>query len=46
MIGFLRDRLADAEKHRAAIKAEKHPIVYDYESQLIGPRNTSSSVAG
>lgn len=37
MIGFLRDRLARQEKHRAAIKAEKKPIVYEYESQLIGP---------
>jgi hypothetical protein len=37
MIGFLRDRLARAEKHRAAIKAEKKPIVFQYESQLIGP---------
>ena len=37
MIKFLRDRLARNEKHRAAIKAEKKPIVFDYESQLIGP---------
>lgn len=37
MIGFLRDRLARAEKHRAAIKAEKLPIVFNYETQLIGP---------
>jgi hypothetical protein len=38
MIVFMRDRLARAEKHRAAIKAEKKPIVFDYESQLIGPQ--------
>jgi hypothetical protein len=37
MIGYMRDRLARNEKHRAAIKAEKKPIVFDYESQLIGP---------
>jgi len=37
MIKFLRDRLARAEEHRAAIKAEKLPIVFNYESQLIGP---------
>ena len=37
MIGFLRDRLARNEKHRAAIKAEKKPIVFEYETQLIGP---------
>jgi hypothetical protein len=37
MIGYMRDRLARAEKHRAAIKSEKLPIVFDYESQLIGP---------
>jgi hypothetical protein len=37
MIGFLRDRLARAEEHRAAIKGEKLPIVFNYESQLIGP---------
>ena len=38
MIGFLRARLEGAEKHRAAIKAEKSPIVFDYERQLIGPQ--------
>lgn len=38
MIGYMRDRLARAEKHRAAIKAEKRPIVFEYESQLIGPQ--------
>ena len=37
MIGFLRDRLARNERHRTAIKAEKKPIVFDYEAQLIGP---------
>jgi hypothetical protein len=37
MIGYMRDRLARNEKHRAAIKSEKLPIVFDYESQLIGP---------
>lgn len=37
MIGFLKDRLARAEKHRAAIKSEKLPIVFNYEAQLIGP---------
>lgn len=37
MIGYLRDRLARAEQHRAAIKAEKAPIVFNYETQLIGP---------
>jgi hypothetical protein len=37
MIKFLRDRLARNEKHRAAIKSEKLPIVFNYESQLIGP---------
>jgi hypothetical protein len=38
MIQFMRDRLARAEKHRAAIKAEKLPIVFEYERQLIGPQ--------
>ena len=37
MIAFMRDRLARNEKHRAAIKAEKLPIVFNYESQMIGP---------
>jgi hypothetical protein len=37
MLVFLRQRLANAEKHRAAIKAEKLPIVFHYESQFIGP---------
>jgi hypothetical protein len=37
MIGYMRDRLARNEKHRAAIKSEKLPIMFDYESQLIGP---------
>ena len=34
--------LANAEKHRAAIKAEKLPIVFDYERQLIGPTRYQS----
>ena len=38
MIVFMRDRLARNEKHRAAIKAEKKPIVFEYEEQLIGPQ--------
>ena len=38
MIVFLQDRLARKEKHRADIKAEKLPIVFDYESQMIGPQ--------
>jgi hypothetical protein len=37
MIEYMRGRLARAEKHRAAIKSEKLPIVFDYERQLIGP---------
>ena len=37
MISYMRDRLARDEKHRAAIKAEKKPIVFNYEAQLIGP---------
>lgn len=37
MIGYMRDRLARDEKHRAAIKAEKKPIVFNYEAQSIGP---------
>ena len=43
MIGFLRDRLARNVEHRAAIKAEKKPIVFEYESQLIGPVRGSSA---
>jgi hypothetical protein len=37
MIGYMRGRLARDEKYRAAIKSEKRPIVFSYESQLIGP---------
>jgi hypothetical protein len=37
MIGYMRAQLLRNEKHRAAIKSEKRPIVFDYESHLIGP---------
>ena len=42
MISFLKDRLVRMEKHRAAIKSEKLPIVFSYESQLIGPSQWQS----
>jgi len=43
MIGYMRDRLARDEKYRAAIKSEKRPIVFNYESQLIGPHRGGAS---
>jgi len=38
MIGYMRAQLGRNEKYRAAIKSEKLAIVFNYESQMIGPQ--------
>ena len=38
MLGYMRAQLARNEKYRAAIKSERLAIVFDYESQMIGPQ--------